>query len=338
MLGLLQFVRIHLAIFVVVGLAGLITARPAEARQRGQIVFQSTVDDNTDIYVMDEDGTNVRRLTDAPEGDRSPKWSPGGKRIAFVSDRDDTRQVYTMDPDGGGVRRLTDAPIAVSVPAWSPDGQKMAFFAQYQEYGIHIMGRDGQNVRFLTGTPDRAGDPGTHFQPHLGIDWSPDGRTLIFNTHGNESEGVIWAVDADGRNLRDLSKDGQDLCQAWSPDGQLILFIFHGLDPGFYTMRPDGRNRREVLVPASGGCPRWSADGREIIFSMDGDIHIVSATGKGLRRLVELPGDEWRYDWFDPAYARAVSAGVRSRVTWGRLKRQVPRPAEQPTPRGQDRP
>ena len=161
------------------GLVTLIPIGAVQARQGGQIVFQSTVDDNTDIYIMDEDGTNVRRLTDAPEGDRSPKWSPGGKRIVFVSDRDDTRQVYSMDPDGGGVRRLTDAPIAVSVPAWSPDGQKIAFFAQYQEYGIHIMGRDGQNVRFLTGTPDRAGDPGTHFQPHLGIGWSPDGRTLI---------------------------------------------------------------------------------------------------------------------------------------------------------------
>ena len=105
MLGLLQFVRIHLAISVVVGLAGLITARHTEARQGGQIVFQSRVDDNTDIYVMGEDGSNVRRLTDAPEGDRSPKWSPGGKRIVFVSDRDGTRHVYTMDPDGGGVRR-----------------------------------------------------------------------------------------------------------------------------------------------------------------------------------------------------------------------------------------
>ena len=319
MLGLLQFVRIHLAISVVVGLAGLITARHTEARQGGQIVFQSRVDDNTDIYVMDEDGSNVRRLTDAPEGDRSPKWSPGGKRIVFVSDRDGTRHVYTMDPDGGGVLRLTDPATYVSAPVWSSGGQEIAFFANYQEYGIHIMDRDGQNVRLLTGTPDRAGDPGTHFQ--LGIDWSPDGRTLIFNTHGKESDGVIWAIDADGRNLRDLSKDGQDLCQAWSPDGQRILFRFHGPDAGFYTMGPDGRNRREVLVPVRGACPRWSPDGREIIFSMDGDIHIVSATGKGLRRLVELPGDEYSADWFDPAYARAVSAEGRSPATWGRIKR-----------------
>ena len=312
--------RKPLAMSLALGLVALVMVGPARAREGGRIVFQSTVDENTDIYVMDADGTNVRRLTDDPERDFSPKWSPGGKRIVCVSDRDRERNVYVMDADGRNARRLTDGAKYIAAPTWSPDGQTIAFFATYQDCGIHVMDRDGRSVRFLTGTPDPPGDPGTHVQPHLGIDWSPDGRALISNTHGDESVGVIWAIDADGRNLRNLSKDGNDLCQAWSPDGELILFDFHGPDPGFYTMRANGRNRREVLVPVRGACPRWSPDGEEIIFFMDGDIHIVSATGKGLRRLVELEGDEYKADWFDPAYARAVSAESREPVTWGRLK------------------
>ena len=69
----------------------------------------------------------------------------------------------------------------------------------YREYGIHSIDRDGQNLRFLTGPPDRKGHPGNHFQEQSGgIDWSPNGRTLIFNAHGGGPDAAsIWAIDAD---------------------------------------------------------------------------------------------------------------------------------------------
>jgi TolB protein len=315
-----QSTRTRLTISLVFGLVALLRVAPAHAGQGGQIVFQSTVDDNTDIYVMDEDGTDVRRLTEDPGYDGQPRWSPGGKRIVFVSYRGDVRNIYLMDADGGNLRRLTDNPEFVWAPAWSPDGQRIAFYATYEAYGIHIMDSDGRNVRFLTDAPDVPGHPGNHFQREYGLDWSPDGTTILFNTHTSDTFGHIWAIDPDGQNARNLSDDGVDTCLAWSPDGKRILFEAHEQDHGIYTMRPDGRGRREVLVPAEGACPRWSPDGREIVFWMDGDLHIMSDTGKNLRRLVRLPGAGRVPDWFDPAHARAVRPSGKTPITWSRLK------------------
>jgi len=69
-----------------------------------QIAFASDRDGDYEIYVMDADGSNVRRLTTASEGEDnySPAWSPDGSRIAFTSGRDGDADVYVMDADGGG--------------------------------------------------------------------------------------------------------------------------------------------------------------------------------------------------------------------------------------------
>ena len=72
------------------------------------IAFSSENDGNFDIYVMDADGGNPRRLTNHPEDDWDSSWSPDGKRITFTSDRDRNFEIYVMDANGGNIQNLTN--------------------------------------------------------------------------------------------------------------------------------------------------------------------------------------------------------------------------------------
>ena len=99
-----------------------------------QIVFRSGRDGNHEIYLMNADGTNVRRLTDNPATDTMPSFSPDGKQIAFVSTRDGDYEIYTLDigPAGrpGTLRRVTKNPGRDTHPVYSPDGKWLVFSSE----------------------------------------------------------------------------------------------------------------------------------------------------------------------------------------------------------------
>jgi Tol biopolymer transport system component len=94
-----------------------------------QMVFASNRDGKFQIYAMNADGTNVRRLTNNRAEESAPAWSPNGQDILFVSDRDGEHPaLFTMAPDGSGQQRLVFSKRQdFCFPAWSLDGQTIAF-------------------------------------------------------------------------------------------------------------------------------------------------------------------------------------------------------------------
>ncbi len=84
-----------------------------------RIAFQSGRDGNLNIYVINVDGTGLRRLTDHPAADGRPAWSPDGQWIAFESDRDGKLDIYIMRPDGSDVRRITSNPGKNGWASWA---------------------------------------------------------------------------------------------------------------------------------------------------------------------------------------------------------------------------
>ncbi|HJX37815.1 MAG TPA: FecR domain-containing protein [Anaerolineae bacterium] len=92
-----------------------------------RVAFESWRDGNSEIYVMDGDGSNQLNLTGNPADDYAPMWSPDGQFIAFESLRDGQREVYVMRADGAEPTRLTFGPGLSGAPYWEVGGSEIIF-------------------------------------------------------------------------------------------------------------------------------------------------------------------------------------------------------------------
>jgi len=127
------------------------TSMPPLVGSGGVIAFSSNRDGNSEIYVMNADGSDPRRLTDNSADDWSPAWSPDGMQIAFTSARDGNYEIYVMDADGSNQRRLSDSDDFDWGPDWSPDSTQIAFTSNRDGRDeIYVMNSDGTDLQRLT--------------------------------------------------------------------------------------------------------------------------------------------------------------------------------------------
>jgi TolB protein len=82
---------------------------------------------NSEIYVMNRDGSGIINLSNSSGFDGYPTWSPSGSKILFVSDRSGTEQIYVIDVDGEGLERLIESTDIDARPCWSADGARIVF-------------------------------------------------------------------------------------------------------------------------------------------------------------------------------------------------------------------
>jgi len=198
--------------------------QPAWSPDGNTIAFISNKDGdvNKQIYTMDVDGKNIKKLTSIGEGARYPVWSPDGKKIAFISNLRaippdppflespyGPNSLYVMNADGSGLLNISEGRDGwYFSPMWSPDGKKLVFICctsdKHLVYwpNIFVINVDGTGRSDITNTKEDS---------EIAPCWSPDGQNIAFLSNRNISENEGGKKNADCWNLYVMKNDGTEV-------------------------------------------------------------------------------------------------------------------------------
>ena len=270
-----------------------------------KIVFSGAGHGGKDLYLLDLPTRRVTRLTDMPDYENYPAFSPDGHSVVYeaAASLDRPRYLFVRSLDGKHVRQLTRGPfVADSYPSFSPGGRRVVFARAHMFHGdsrgentwddfdVYVVRADGTGLRRLT-----HGNYNGVIQPIF----TPDGRSVLFEQTdtegGNGVSEQIAQIDAAGQGPpRVLVKFGMaDASPSFFPGGERLAFLCNdGSGPELYTVRlggggPECLNTRRY--GPGGSDPQVSPDGRTIYFLMgyDSELWQMNADGSGARRIAD---------------------------------------------------
>jgi Tol biopolymer transport system component len=256
------------------------SAQAAFPGQNGRIAFVSQRDGNYEIYSMNPDGSDVRRLTNDPGQDLNPAPSPDGRTIMFDSNRLGPTRIYVMNADGSGVRLLTSTSFRDSNPSFSPDGKTIVFESL----------RDGSNALYTMNAADGSGVRKIVAGDAYAPSFSPDGSKVLFTADRGIGP-AAYTVNPDGTNGAILFAFGNGVLNpSYSPDGRSILFDSPGSSRKNIYVRDPAGAVTALTTSASGeykGSASFSPDGSKVAFEagpgggQPHDIYTMNADGTG---------------------------------------------------------
>jgi serine/threonine protein kinase len=198
------------------------TPLPTPIGGSDQIAFTTNRSGAVEIWLMNNDGSDIQQVTNIPEGACQPRWSPDGLRLVFISPC--TRQqsyypgasLFLINADGSGLTPLPNVPGGDYDPSWSPDGKHIAFTSLRNNGvpGIYVINLETNSVTSLVEDETRA-----IYQPA----WSPNGQEIAYVNSDNR----IGVMDVNGENRHGLTVGGVDYkvsSPSWSPDGSVVIF------------------------------------------------------------------------------------------------------------------
>jgi TolB protein len=240
------------------------------------------------LAIMDQDGANVRLLTQGKELVLTPRFSPTNQEITYMSYTSDQPKVFIMNLETGRRELVGDFPGMTFAPRFSPDGQKvvMSLGTPDGRSSIYEMDLRTRQSRQLTQATGIDTSPS----------YSPDGSQIVFESDRDGNQ-AIYVMNADGSAQHRISMGvGSYSTPVWSPRGDYIAFTKQtGGQFLIGVMKPDGSGERILTSGFHNEGPTWAPNGRVLMFFRDSGgakggprIYSVDITGYN-ERVVPTP-------------------------------------------------
>jgi eukaryotic-like serine/threonine-protein kinase len=266
-----------------------------------QIAFASDRSGVPEIYLINLDGTGLKKVTDIAEGACQPSWSPDGSRMVFispcsrVSDTYPGSSLFIVNADGSELTPLPTLPGGDFEPFWSPDGNRILFTSLRGNAIPQLFVID-----LRTGLVASLSEPE---ERNYQGSWSPDGSKIAYVGPRNQ----IWLMNADGTDRVLISRPSNFINRhpRWAPDGQSLVFSQYeeGTSSWLATVQTDPGAITMILAqdnPMSK--PSFSPDGFWLVYQgrVEGssrELFIMTRNGVNRQRLTT---DTWND--FDPVW------------------------------------
>jgi TolB protein len=254
------------------------------------------------LAIMDQDGANVRYLTDGNVSVVTPRYSPVSQDVTFMSQRQGEQpRVQVLNIETGQRQIVGNFPDMSSSPRFAPNGQRVVLSLQQggnsNLYAIDIGSRTTMR---LTSTAAIDTSPS----------YSPDGSRIVFESDRGGQQQLYVMPASGGEGQRISFGQGRYSQPAWSPRGDFIAFTRQG-GGGFAigVMRPDGSGERILTEGFHNEAPNWAPNGQYLMFFRDpggqsgGKLYMVDITGR-----VEVPVPTPAYA-SDPTWSPLLTSG-----------------------------
>ncbi len=258
-----------------------------------QIVFHSKRDGFQELYLMDYDGRNQRRITGHKSTSGFADWSGTGDAVAYLTYFSVTPQLYYVDMATGQKVDIFGGGSLNLSPSFSPDGREVAFaHSTDTNVDIYTCARQCSSPQRLTRARGIDTNPS----------WDPDGKRIAF-TSDRSGQPNIYVMNRDGSGVRRISFDGDYNDGAtWHPSGTQIAYASRRRG-GFRIVVTDLVSlETRILVDGAESYeePSFSPDGRRLVFtakrSGSSQIYVINADGTGLMQLTH-DGSNAGPDW-----------------------------------------
>lgn len=245
------------------------------------------------LAIMDQDGFNVRLLSQGKDLVLTPRFSPVAQEIAYMSYNQGTPRVFVMNLETGQRQMVGEFPPGsmTFAPRFSPDGQRVIMsFEEGGATSIYEMDLRSRQMRRMTSPAEGRNTIDT------GPCYAPDGRQIVFESDRDGTQ-QLYVMDAGGGGARRISSgDGRYSTPVWSPRGDYIAFTKQS--GGMFligVMKPDGTGERVLTSGYHNEGPTWSPNGRVLMFFRESQgatggprIHSVDVTGYN-ERVIQTP-------------------------------------------------